>query len=134
MTQGKEIWVVTAESTEAQEVSGARSGRDGGNPWHQKAAQTVASGVKVSADTLQKNMSEFLGLVGNLFHQAENTTGMKLDEVELSVEVTGDGEVKLVGSGIGVEAKGAITLKFKRDSKPVEDPPQPPLEKEGVSP
>ena len=70
-------------------------------------------------------MSEFLGLVGNLFHQAENTTGMKLDEVELSVEVTGDGEVKLVGSGIGIEATGAITLKFKRDSKPVEAPSQP---------
>jgi hypothetical protein len=41
---------------------------------------------------------------------------MKLDEVELSIEISGRGEIKLVA---GAEAKSAITLKFKRiESQP----------------
>lgn len=114
MAAEKQIWVVTASPTNTEAVTGGKDSA-GNNPWHHTVAKKAAEGVKVSAETLQTNMSEFLGLVGNLFQQAENSTGMKLDEVELSVEITGDGEVKLVGSGIGIEAKGAITLKFKRD-------------------
>jgi hypothetical protein len=110
------IWIVTAEPT--QDVTGGKSA-DSSNPWQPKAAALKAvQSVRVSVEKLEANMSEFLVLVGGIFKQAareaENQSGMHLDEVELSVEITGNGEVKLVGTGVGVEAKGAITLKFKR--------------------
>jgi hypothetical protein len=39
---------------------------------------------------------------------------MHLDEIELSVEINGEGKVSLIGSGAKAGGKGAITLKFKR--------------------
>jgi hypothetical protein len=38
---------------------------------------------------------------------------MELDEIELSVEVNGEGQLSLLGSGSKLGGKGAITLKFK---------------------
>ncbi|MDF5711051.1 MAG: hypothetical protein PUP90_26115 [Nostoc sp. S4] len=39
---------------------------------------------------------------------------MQLDEIELSVEISTEGEVKLIGNGAKAVSKGAIKLKFKR--------------------
>ena len=62
-------------------------------------------------------MAQFLQLVGRLFKQVDQQigveSGMKLDEVELSVEISGEGEVKLIAGGKAT-GKGAITLKFTR--------------------
>jgi hypothetical protein len=41
---------------------------------------------------------------------------MKLDEVELAVEISGEGEVKLVAGGKAT-GKGAIKMKFTRNQK-----------------
>lgn len=74
----------------------------------------AAKAVQVSAAALQANRSQFIRVVGGIFQQAETVSGIELDEVQLSVEVTADGDVKLMGSGIGLEGKGAIALTFKR--------------------
>jgi hypothetical protein len=106
------------------------------NAWGnevQRRLETV--GVKrLNVAELEQKMGNFLQVVGRLFRQAEAQaqteqvaqaklqaqTGqvvpksrLKLDEVELSVEITGSGEIKLVAGG-KAEAKGAIKLKFKR--------------------
>ena len=39
---------------------------------------------------------------------------MQLDELELTVEINGEGQVSLLGTGGKVGTKGAIKLKFKR--------------------
>jgi hypothetical protein len=39
---------------------------------------------------------------------------MCLDEIELSVEIGAEGEIRLIGSGAKANGKGAIKLKFKR--------------------
>jgi hypothetical protein len=39
--------------------------------------------------------------------------GLQLEEVELTVKISGKGEVKLIAGG-EVGAEGGITLKFKR--------------------
>ena len=114
MPESKKIWVITSQPNSNTTDTGARSGTGQTNPWASRGATQAVQGVQVGVENLQANMSEFLGLVGDLFQQAEQNSGMKLDEVELSVEITGNGEVKLIGSGIGLEAKGAIKLKFKR--------------------
>jgi hypothetical protein len=63
-------------------------------------------------------MSRFLKSVSRIFHQAEQETqknsGMQLDEIELSVEISGEGEIKLMGTGGKAASKGAIKLTFKR--------------------
>ena len=42
---------------------------------------------------------------------------MQLNEVTLSVEINGEGQVSLVGTGGKLGNKGGITLKFTRPSK-----------------
>jgi hypothetical protein len=62
-------------------------------------------------------MTEFLQLMGRVFRRAKQSAtelgGMELDEIELSVEVNGEGQLSLLGSGAKVGSKGAMTLKFK---------------------
>ena len=78
---------------------------------------TSLNEVWLPVSQLEQNMNQFLQLVGRLFKQVDQQTcaesDMKLDEVELSVEISGEGEVKLVAGGKAA-GKGAIKLKFKR--------------------
>jgi hypothetical protein len=59
-------------------------------------------------------MDGLLNVVGELFGQADQQTGMKLNEVELSVEINAEGQVSLVGNGGKLGNTGGITLKFIR--------------------
>jgi hypothetical protein len=92
---------------------------DGEKGWREEVGKRIASlkEVRLPVSQLEQNMNQFLQLVGRLFKQVDQQIGaesdMKLDEVELSVEVSGEGEVKLVAGG-KVAGKGAIKLKFKR--------------------
>jgi hypothetical protein len=43
---------------------------------------------------------------------------MELDEIELSVEVNGEGQLSLLGTGGKAGAKGAMTLKVKAKKAP----------------
>ncbi|RZM76063.1 Pepco domain-containing protein [Leptolyngbya iicbica] len=74
--------------------------------------------VKLPTDLLEQNMLTFLQMVGGMFTKVDTAIGaeadLKLDEVELSVEISTEGEVKLVAGGKAA-GKGAITLKFKRN-------------------
>ena len=49
-----------------------------------------------------------------LFEEAEQKQGMRLSEVELSVEINGSGEVSLLGTGASLANTGAITMTFTR--------------------
>ncbi|MBW4429618.1 MAG: hypothetical protein KME50_35985 [Nostoc desertorum CM1-VF14] len=80
--------------------------------------EAVNSKVEVSVSKLEQEMAQFLHSVSRLFQRAEveakKTSGMRLDEIELSVEINGEGKVSLIGNGAKAGGKGAITLKFKR--------------------
>lgn len=73
--------------------------------------------VEISVDKLEQEMGRFLHIVGRLFQRAEveveKKSRMRLDEIELSVEINGEGKISLIGSGAKAGGKGAITLKFK---------------------
>ena len=105
------IWIVTDESTTAELVEGQRG-------WGTEIKKRLGNAVQVPVSLLEQNMNRFLQFVGRLFKQVDRQIGtdsdMRLDEVELSVEISGKGEIKLVA---GVEGKSAITLKFKRVEK-----------------
>ncbi|MBE8987276.1 hypothetical protein [Nostoc sp. LEGE 12450] len=118
------IWIVTDETPKISIPDGAKGGSINRASWGEETirestgSKGVGDAVKVSAQTLEQNMTHFLKLVGSLFSQAEQQakvhSKMQLDEIELSVEISADGEVKLIGSGVKAGSKGAIKLKFKR--------------------
>lgn len=100
------IWIVTDDSIQASDTQ--RSYRE----------VSQARVVKVPVGTLEHKMAQFLQSVSRLFRQAEQqmtqSPGIQLDEIQLSVEISGEGEIKLIGTGGKTGGKGAIMLKFKR--------------------
>ena len=122
--QDEGIWIVTDETPQISIPDGAKGGSTNTRGWGDEAiresigSKGVGDAVKVNAQTLEQNMTHFLKVVGSLFSQAEQqakvNSRMQLNEIELSVEISGEGEVKLIGNGAKAGTKGAIKLKFKR--------------------
>ena len=73
----------------------------------------------LSVADLEAKMTGFLQMVGRIFSSAEKeakkTSGMNLTEIELSVEIGAEGEIRLIGSGAKANGKSAIKLKFTRE-------------------
>jgi len=59
-------------------------------------------------------MESMLAIVNDLFSQADASTGLRLDEVELSVEISAEGQLSIVGNGGKLGNTGGIKLKFTR--------------------
>lgn len=124
-TPADSIWIVTDEAPEISLPDGAKgvtnNKRDGWGeevPKETTPTKSVGDAVKVSAQTLEENMTNFLQVVGRLFSRAEKqanvNSGLQLEEIELSVEISGEGQVKLIGNGAKAGGKGAIKLVFRR--------------------
>jgi hypothetical protein len=120
----EQIWIVTAKEdyfSGAEQSEGGKGGDSSGNPWKspQKVLETMVEVRKVSANKLETELSKFLKVMANTLNNAQESisqqTGFKLDEIELSVEITGEGEVKLLGTGVKAGTKGGLTLKFKKE-------------------
>jgi hypothetical protein len=124
MADEETIWVVTDDTLQIEVPGGTKGGSGTGGSWGEETqteipgTKGVGTGVKVRVEKLEQEMTSFLQVVGRLFNRAEQQahgkSGMQLDEIELSVEISGEGEVKLVGTGGKAAGKGAIKLKFKR--------------------
>ncbi|OUL23560.1 hypothetical protein [Nostoc sp. 106C] len=122
-TPSDSIWIVTDDTPQISIPDGTKGGITRGGDWREETRETTSSkgagdAVRVSAQKLEQEMSHFLQVVGRLFSRAEQqakvNSGMQLEEIELSVEISGEGEVKLIGSGAKASGKGAIKLTFKR--------------------
>jgi len=79
----------------------------------------VRQRVPLDAIALKTQMNGLLQVVGEVFAQATQQSDLTLDEVELSVEINAQGQVSILGSGGSLSDKGAIKLKFKRNSQTV---------------
>jgi hypothetical protein len=119
----KHIWVVTGESTLSVE-QGARSATDiggrlgSGDQPVEVQVEVVETAKPVEVEKLKQEMKGFLQAMREILDEADVPTAkMQLDEVELSVEINGEGQVKLFGVGGKAGGKGAMTLKFKRKQK-----------------
>jgi hypothetical protein len=114
------LWVIVDETPQTPEENGSKSADSPGNAWAKRVASAVGvpKAVPVSTQKLEAEMSKFLQIVSGVFSRAEKQvnpqSGLKLDEIEVSVEINGEGEVKLLGTGGKVGTKGGITLRFKR--------------------
>ncbi|MEI6430397.1 MAG: hypothetical protein WCO45_18735 [Pseudanabaena sp. ELA607] len=120
----EELWIVTASSPNAQESqpTGQKSPNRDSNPYGNPSKATVSGeevqASRVKAETLAVQMSQFVRIIGRVFataqQQIDPLAGLQLDEIKLAVDISGKGEIKLLGTGIETSGKGAIELKFKR--------------------
>ena len=125
MSEEKSIWLITEETEEIveEEVRGGKWGRDTGADYDDPYADREVikkihrKRTRLKSADLKRNMSEFLEVVEEAFEKAEKpSSAMRLEELELAVEINGEAEVSLLGSGGKAGTKGAITLKFKRNN------------------
>ena len=118
MSESKGIWIVTETVEEVVEEEGSKGTRGGYDDPYADAAEIRTihrKRTRISSEDLKNNMSEFLEVVEEVFEKAEKPqSSMRLEELELSVEINGEGQVSLLGNGGKAGAKGAINLKFKR--------------------
>jgi hypothetical protein len=115
------IWIVTEETLESTTESGARTSEDTGGVIKLEETTeikevSVTRRKEVKVTKLKQEMRSFLQAMQETLDEADKSDSrMRLDEVELSVEINGEGQVSLFGVGGGkAGAKGAMTLKFKR--------------------
>jgi hypothetical protein len=120
------LWVVVSEGDDAAQDGASQPSRTAkGSGMLDNAVERLAAARQIRVAELEHKMNQFLLVVGRLFRQAEQqaqltatksegkTSSLKLDEVEMSIEITASGEVKLIAGG-KAETKGSIKLKFKR--------------------
>jgi hypothetical protein len=126
MENANSIWIVTDDTNQISLPDGTKGGNTRSGGWEQETTipntKGVETAVQVDAEKLEQEMSRFLLVVDKVFTRAEQQTqakydaksGIQLDEIELSVEINGEGQVKLLGSGTKAGGKGGIKLTFRR--------------------
>ncbi|MBF2015733.1 MAG: hypothetical protein IGS23_11125 [Rivularia sp. T60_A2020_040] len=120
------IWIISEEASETSTYDGSRGSGDRGGVLGtetteeivvtKRQGEVVITKRKVEVSKLKGEMSKFLQAMSETLDEAENANSkMQLDEVELSVEINGEGQISLLGIGGGkAGGKGAMTFKFKR--------------------
>lgn len=114
------LWFVTdVETSETVKVvEGGRGSEDTGGGFGNGAVQAVRKSltqrVQVSAEDLKRQIGNLIAVVGDVFDQSRGQAGLSLDGVELSIEVSSEGQVSILGNGGKLEGKGGIKLSFKR--------------------
>jgi hypothetical protein len=127
------IWIITEEvaetsttTSETSTVRGARDSRDMGGIIGRKTAEEIVLTTEkgkvviskrkpVEVTKLKEQMKGFLQAMREMLDEAdEPDSKIQLDEVEVSVEINGEGQVSLLGIGGKAGGKGSMTFKFKR--------------------
>ncbi|MEA5535000.1 hypothetical protein [Crocosphaera sp. XPORK-15E] len=106
MSEEKGIWIIR-ETDDSKAIS------DWGADYDD-SSDNNRNGF-ISASQLKRNVGEFLEVIKDAFTQAENASeGIQLSELECSIEISGKGQIGILGTGGEAGAKGAIKLKFTR--------------------
>ncbi len=110
------IWVITEDFPQGRTETGSRDARDTGGGWGVGPEPGTVKRIPMDALALKAQMDGLIRVVGDLFTTADAQAGMQLNEVQLSVTISADGKVNILGSGGGLANSGGITLKFVRQS------------------
>ena len=117
----EKIWIITGEAYAQEPKTGARdSTRDIGGLLGSETPEEIEEVVArerkpVEVEKLKREMKGFLQAMREMLDEAEPPDSkMCLDEVTLSVEINGEGQISLFGIGGKAGGKGGMTFKFKR--------------------
>jgi hypothetical protein len=99
----KTIWVVTAEP-------------DVQTPAHRGTVARPFGGARaMDVNVLRDNVRQFLFILEQLLPAQMATIGdFRLEEVEVNAEITGEGSLMLLGTGVRASALGGIKFVLKR--------------------
>lgn len=100
--------------TDANQVEGSRGGDDIGGGFGMRADGTAFRLISLSAEGLREQVANLLDVVGYVFNQASAQSDMTLDQVDLSIEISSEGQISILGTGGKAGGSGAIKLVFKR--------------------
>ena len=104
MPENRTVWVVTAEPEAAQPVRRGLPVRTGPG---------VAKALEVEA--LRENLARFLLVLQEILPAEMADMGdFRLEEVEVNAEVTGEGSLMLLGTGVRAAGMGGIKFVLKR--------------------
>ncbi len=112
MTMNRQIQVIVDEDMAIR--ADARSGEDTGGGFgkiHNSGSFRV---VNLSADGLREQVSNLLEVVQYVFDRAMDKSSLLLDQLELSVEISSEGQISILGTGGRAGGRGAIKLIFKK--------------------
>ena len=79
-----------------------------------QARKTLTQRVRVDAEDLKREIGNLLVVVGDVFDRALNETGLCLEEVELSIEVSSEEQISILGRCGKIGGTGGIKLSFER--------------------
>ncbi|MFK0164476.1 hypothetical protein [Rhizobium sp. NPDC090279] len=112
----REIAIITDAMSPASPITeghGSRGSDDIGGGFGSILGSPFKA-VTLSADLLKTQMSNLLEVVSLVFDQSLASSTLALDEVQLSIEISSEGEVRILGSGGKIGGNGAIRLIFKK--------------------
>ncbi len=103
ITNRKTLWVVTAEP----EVQA---------PAHRGAVARPSGGARaLDVNVLRDNVRQFLSILEQLLpEEMANVGDFRLEEVEVNAEITGEGSLMLLGTGVRASALGGLKFILKR--------------------
>lgn len=93
-------------------------GEDGEKGMFGRTREKLLRITSVSVEALGENVTSLCEYVGQVFSVSQYAAGdLTLDTVEVTVDVTAKGEVRLIGAA-SAEVKGGLKLRFKRNADP----------------
>lgn len=111
------------EPSQTGPIDGARDGKDVGPQFSdpkRELLERLQGQVAVPVERLRRQVGQLVGLVTEVFDQAERQVAvqperrLQLEEIELTVEVNAEGQLGILGNGGKAGGKGGIKLKFTR--------------------
>lgn len=104
------MWIMTAVGNQVEDSRPTRGGL---------GARLAEKGMNaVSVDVLKQNVRRFFSQLHDILDTgAANIGAFEIAEVEVSAQITGGGEIGLLGSGGKVELQGGLKFVLKRAGK-----------------
>jgi hypothetical protein len=101
--------------------SGSQAGPGGPLLRSRGVSEKVVKATAVAVDQVEKNMTRFLSGVGDIINRGAEVNGeYEVETVEVNAQISADGQIGFMGSGVGMTGSAGITFVFKR-KKPKTD-------------
>ncbi len=82
---------------------------------YSRSERTRLISEKVDVSVLRGRFRAFMGSLRSIIDvDGGEDLPFELEEIQFSAEITGDGEFKLLGTGVGVEVGSSVTFVLKR--------------------
>jgi hypothetical protein len=95
--------------------SGSRSGQSGPLLRSGGIGEKIIKATEVAVDQVEENMARFLSGVGGIIDRGARLTGeYEVETVEVNAQISADGQIGFMGSGIGMTGSAGIKFVFKR--------------------